>query len=141
MVCTTIKITSCIPNWQCEIPLNGYEHDINNCGQSRRLKSSCNATCTNVPIYGIWTVCQSNNKRTRTVTNSCTGAVTTESQTCTYIPPSNGDGNGDENEDSNGLCDQLGLDDQTCSALKYVGIGIGALIVGYTVYKVLPKNK
>ena len=132
MVCTTIKITSCIPNWQCEIPLNGYEHDINNCGQSRRLKSSCNATCTNVPIYGIWTVCQSTNTKTRTVTNSCTGAVTTESQTCTYVQPS---------DDKNGLCDQLGLDDQTCTSLKYAGIGIGALIIGYTVYKVLPKNK
>jgi len=46
-----------------------------------------------------------------------------------------------ESKPSTGLCDQLGLDDQTCSALKYVGIGIGALIVGYTVYKVLPKNK
>lgn len=32
-------VISCIPNWQCELPLNGYEND--GCG-NRRLNSSCN---------------------------------------------------------------------------------------------------
>jgi len=34
----------CVPNWQCEIPLNGYESD--GCG-NRRLNSSCNACVPN----------------------------------------------------------------------------------------------
>lgn len=32
----------CLPNWQCEIPLNGWEYDVNNCGSPRRLNSACN---------------------------------------------------------------------------------------------------
>lgn len=31
----------CVPNWICNNPLNGYEHDINNCGWPDRLNSAC----------------------------------------------------------------------------------------------------
>ncbi len=42
--CTGIinVISQCIPNWQCRQPLDGYEHDINNCGIADRLNSACN---------------------------------------------------------------------------------------------------
>ncbi len=40
------KSVSCTPSWQCRTPLDGYEHDINNCGLSDRLNSRCNAVCT-----------------------------------------------------------------------------------------------
>lgn len=32
----------CQPNWQCRQPLDGYEHDVNNCGQVDRPNSACN---------------------------------------------------------------------------------------------------
>ena len=40
-----ITLGSCTPNWQCRQPLDGYEHDINNCGQPDRLNAICNAPC------------------------------------------------------------------------------------------------
>lgn len=33
----------CVPNWQCRQPLDGYEHDVNNCGEPDRLNPSCNS--------------------------------------------------------------------------------------------------
>jgi len=38
-------LPDCIPNWQCEQPLNGYEYDTHNCGEPRRL----NPICSNCP--------------------------------------------------------------------------------------------
>lgn len=40
----------CVPNWVCEIPLNGYESD--GCG-NRRLNSTCNKKykCSGAPFY------------------------------------------------------------------------------------------
>ena len=35
----------CIPDWQCREPLDGYEHDINNCGEADRLNPDCNPIC------------------------------------------------------------------------------------------------
>jgi len=52
--CGTIRpstVCSCVPNWQCEQPLNGYESDTN-CGESRRLNSVCNPICLE-PNCGI----------------------------------------------------------------------------------------
>ncbi len=40
----TTTLVSCIPNWVCRQPLDGYEHDTNNCGTPDRLNSVCNAT-------------------------------------------------------------------------------------------------
>ncbi len=41
-----VPISGCIPNWQCEYPLNGYEND--GCG-NRRLNSACNPPPCVVP--------------------------------------------------------------------------------------------
>jgi len=32
----------CTPNWRCRQPLDGYEHDVNNCGDIDRLNPVCN---------------------------------------------------------------------------------------------------
>ena len=34
-------IEGCIPNWRCRQPLDGYETDINNCGEADRYNSEC----------------------------------------------------------------------------------------------------
>ena len=44
-----IKVTfdeepPCVPNWQCRLPLDGYETDINNCGQPDRYNVDCEPT-------------------------------------------------------------------------------------------------
>ncbi len=39
---TYVALESCVPNWQCETPLNGYEND--GCG-NRRLNTACNPIC------------------------------------------------------------------------------------------------
>jgi hypothetical protein len=45
--CQTVNITTCIQDWQCRQPLDGYEHDINNCGESDRLNPDCNPCVPN----------------------------------------------------------------------------------------------
>ena len=42
---------TCVPNWQCELPLNGYESD--GCG-NRKPNPICNPTCPN--LEAIFTV-------------------------------------------------------------------------------------
>lgn len=32
---------TCVPNWQCKTPLDGYETDINNCGEADRYNVNC----------------------------------------------------------------------------------------------------
>ena len=45
---------TCTPNWQCELPLNGYEKDVNNCGSPRRLNSACSPGITcGTPICNL----------------------------------------------------------------------------------------
>ena len=44
-----VLTSTCVPNWVCRIPLDGYEHDANNCpGSVDRLASRCNPI---VPKY------------------------------------------------------------------------------------------
>ncbi|VVB59740.1 Right handed beta helix region [uncultured archaeon] len=43
--------SACTPNWQCRQPLDGYEHDANNCGSADRLNSACNAPSTCTPSW------------------------------------------------------------------------------------------
>ena len=38
----------CIPNWKCSQPLDGYETDINNCGESDRYNEDCVDPCVGV---------------------------------------------------------------------------------------------
>ncbi len=52
--CETLTIGACVPNWQCEQPLNGYEND--SCGH-RRLNSACNPLARTITWSGYdWTV-------------------------------------------------------------------------------------
>jgi hypothetical protein len=45
----TQTLVSCIPNWVCRQPLNGYEHDTNDCGQPDRLNPTCD-----IPLFCSW---------------------------------------------------------------------------------------
>lgn len=42
-----VNLSGCVPNWQCELPINGYESD--GCG-NRRLNPICNITLGDVQI-------------------------------------------------------------------------------------------
>ncbi len=44
----------CVPNWQCRQPLDGYEHDVNNCGEPDRLNVACNIPCIIKRDEGIY---------------------------------------------------------------------------------------
>jgi len=75
---------------------------------------------------------ESEQLRIKTITDLCNEGKLTPEQ-CNELL--------EKSKPGTGLCGLLGLDDQVCTDLKYIGIGIGALIVGYTIYKILPKNK
>ena len=51
-----IKVTfdeepPCVPNWQCRLPLDGYETDTNNCGQPDRYNIDCEPEPPCVPNW------------------------------------------------------------------------------------------
>ena len=46
-------VSPCVPDWQCRQPLDGYETDINNCGDPDRYNEDCVNQCEGVVCDNI----------------------------------------------------------------------------------------
>ena len=79
-------VSPCTPNWQCRIPLDGYETDVNNCGEADRPNNICVDQCEGVICDNI---CQGNDIWSqKCVSGNCVldKLIQQNSITCGYDP-------------------------------------------------------